>query len=190
MYSVVTNAIGICWMIFGIVWVLAAIFTKRTVYRESRTERLRYVIPIILGCLFLFRGRRMAYPFNVRVIPHADLVALVAVILSVAGLAFCLWARVTLGGNWSGTVTLKEGHELIVRGPYAFVRHPIYTGLLAMCIATALVFGHLGGIIGAVLVFFSFWIKLGEEEKVMLKQFPGQYAAYRQRVKRLIPFVL
>ena len=67
-------------------------------------------------------------------------------ILCIAGLAFCVWARATLGRNWSGTITLKEGHELIERGPYRLVRHPIYTGLLAMFLATALAFGHLGGV--------------------------------------------
>ncbi len=87
-------------------------------------------------------------------------------------------------------VTLKEGHELIERGPYRLVRHPIYTGLIIMFLATVIVLGHVGGIVGAVLVFVSFWIKLGEEEKIMLKQFPDQYAAYQQRVKRIIPFVL
>jgi protein-S-isoprenylcysteine O-methyltransferase Ste14 len=77
-----------------------------------------------------------------------------------------------------------------VRGPYRLFRHPIYTGLLTMIIGTALELGHLGGMIGAVLVFVSFWIKLSEEEAVMLKQFPDQYPAYQQRVKRIIPFVL
>ena len=87
-------------------------------------------------------------------------------------------------------MTLKEEHELIVRGPYQFVRHPIYTGLLTMLAATVIYQGHLGGIIGLVLVFVSLWIKLSEEEELMLKQFPDQYAAYRERVKRIIPFLL
>ena len=102
----------------------------------------------------------------------------------------CLSARALLGRNWSGTVTLKENHELIVRGPYRLVRHPIYAGLMAMMIATALQQGHVAGLLGVVLVFVSFWIKSSYEEEVMLKQFPEQYADYRQRVKRIIPFLL
>jgi len=85
---------------------------------------------------------------------------------------------------------LKEEHELIVRGPYRLVRHPIYTGLLVLLIGTVILQAHLGGIIGLVLVFVSLWIKLSDEEELMLKQFPDQYAAYRQRVKRVIPFIL
>ena len=84
---------------------------------------------------------------------------------------------------------VKEGHELIERGPYRFVRHPIYTGLLTMFFATACAFGHLGGVVAIILAFASFWIKLGEEEKLMLQQFPDQYGSYQQRVKRIIPFL-
>jgi len=186
----VKNIISACWSVFLLVWLLAAIFTKRTVYRESRAQRLRYTIPILIGCYLLFRGFRLPYPFNIRLIPHTNLILGAAAILCVCGLVFCFWARAVLGGNWSGTVTLKQNHELIVRGPYRLVRHPIYTGLLAMVIATVMQQGHIAGIIGLILVFVSFWIKLGEEEELMRKQFSDQYAAYEERVKRIIPFVV
>jgi protein-S-isoprenylcysteine O-methyltransferase Ste14 len=182
--------ISFCWGIFFIVWVVAAIFTKRTVYRESGAQRLRYFVPILMGWYLLFRGGRFPYPFNAQIIPQTDAILAGASILCICGLGMCLWARATLGRNWSGTVTLKESHELIVRGPYQIVRHPIYTGLLAMLFATALAQGHLAGILALVLVFVSFWIKLSDEEAVMMKQFPEQYTAYRERVKRIIPFVL
>lgn len=182
--------IRLCWGIFAVVWILAAISTKRTIYRQSHASRFRYMVPMIFGWYLLIRGRHLIYPFNLQVIPANEAIALVAVILCVAGLLFCLWARATIGRNWSGIVTLKEDHELVVRGPYALVRHPIYTGLLAMFAATALVHGHLAAIVGTLLVFVSFWIKLRDEEKLMLEKFPDQYPAYRQRVKRIIPWML
>ena len=148
------------------------------------------MVPMIVAWVLLVRGARLSHPLSIRIIPDVDAIAWVGAILCVAGLMFCLWARATIGRNWSGIVTLKEDHELIVRGPYAFVRHPIYTGLLAMFVATALVYGHLGAICGIVLVFVSFWLKLSDEEKLMLEKFPDQYPAYQQRVKRIIPFVL
>ena len=77
-----------------------------------------------------------------------------------------------------------------MRGPYRFVRHPIYTGLLVMIVATTVAFGHLLGFVAVFLAFVSFWIKLGYEEEVLLKQFPDEYAAYQKRVKRIIPFLL
>jgi protein-S-isoprenylcysteine O-methyltransferase Ste14 len=184
------NIITVCWGAFFVVWVLAALFTKRTVYHQSGAQRLRYMIPIVLGSYLVFSGRRLPRPFNFDIIPQTDAILVAAAILCLCGLAFCFWARAVLGRNWSGTVTLKENHELIVRGPYRVVRHPIYTGLLAMLIATAIAQGRFAGMIGLILVFVSFWIKSNAEEEVMRKQFPDQYAAYRERVKRIIPFIL
>ena len=144
----VKNIIGACWGVFVVIWLLAAIFTKRTIYHESGARRLRYMIPIAFGCYLVFRGYRLGPPFNLHLIPQTDGILGAAAILCLCGLGFCLWARAVLGGNWSGTVTLKENHELIVRGPYRLVRHPIYTGLLAMIIATAIQQGHIAGMIG------------------------------------------
>lgn len=182
--------ISVCWGAFCVVWVLAALFTKRTVYHESAARRFRYMIPIALGCYLVFRGYRLGPPFNIHIIPETGVILVAAAVLCLCGLGFCLWARAILGRNWSGTVTLKENHELIVRGPYRLVRHPIYTGLLAMLIATWMEQGYIAGLIGLVLAFASFWIKSNDEEEVMRKQFPDQYAAYRERVKRIIPFLL
>jgi protein-S-isoprenylcysteine O-methyltransferase Ste14 len=188
--SMPADIIRACWILFSVIWLLAAASTKHSIYRESGAQRLRYWILLVLAFLLLTRGHRLPYPFNVRIISATETVQWMAGILCIAGLAFCVWARATLGRNWSGTITLKEGHELIERGPYRLVRHPIYTGMLAMLLATAIRFGHLGGIAAVILAFASFWIKLSEEEKLMLQQFPDQYGSYQQRVKRILPFVL
>jgi protein-S-isoprenylcysteine O-methyltransferase Ste14 len=179
-----------CWMIFFVVWIVAAAATKRAVYRESRAQRLSYSLLLVAGLYLMFKAYRFDSWLGLPALPASPAIAWVAVGLCVAGLAFSIWARLTLGRNWSGTVTLKEGHELIVRGPYRFVRHPIYTGLLVMIVATTVAFGHFLGFVGVFLAFVSFWIKLGYEEKVLLKQFPDEYAAYQKRVKRIIPFLL
>jgi protein-S-isoprenylcysteine O-methyltransferase Ste14 len=189
-YSLTLDVISGCWLVFAAIWVLAALSTKRTVYRESRAQRLRYWVFLVIASLLLLYGRRLPYPLNLSIIPHVAPIAWTAAVLCVIGLAFAVWARVTLGRNWSGVVTLKEGHELVERGPYRFVRHPIYTGILTMFFATALARGHFSGFLGALLMFASFWIKLRDEEKLMLQQFPERYADYRLRAKRIIPFVL
>ena len=189
-YPLALNIISACWILFSVIWLLAAFWTKRPVYRESRLQRMRYAIPLLLGGFLLAKGHRLSDPLNLRVIPRAEALAWTGIVLCIAGLALCIWARFTLGRNWSGLVTLKAGHELIVRGPYSLVRHPIYTGLLAMFVATVIVLGHVAGIIATPFVFVSLWIKLRYEEKLMLDKFPNEYAAYQQRVKRLIPFVL
>jgi protein-S-isoprenylcysteine O-methyltransferase Ste14 len=172
--SLPADIIRACWILFSVIWLLSAVSTKRSIYRESRAQRLRYSILLVLAFLLLSRGPRWPYPFNVRIISVTATVHWMAGILCIAGLAFCVWARATLGRNWSGTITLKEGHTLIERGPYQLVRHPIYTGLLVMFLATAIAFGHLGGLVAVILAFASFWIKLSEEEKLMLQRFPDQ----------------
>ena len=189
-YSLAADIINGCWLVFVATWVIASVSTKRTVYRETSTQRLRYWVLLVIAYLLLFYGRRLPYPLNLNVVPHLAAMAWTAAIVCAIGLAFAIWARVTLGSNWSGVVTLKEGHELVERGPYRFVRHPIYTGILTMFFATALAQGHLSGFAGTLLMFASFWIKLRDEEKLMLRQFDERYTAYQQRVKRIIPFVL
>jgi hypothetical protein len=116
-YSVAINTVWACWIIFLAVWLMAAISTKRSVYHESRAQRLRYSILLLTAYFLLTRGHRLPYPLSARVIPHMEVIAWAGVVLCVASLSFCIWARVTLGRNWSGAVTLKEGHELIERGP-------------------------------------------------------------------------
>lgn len=189
-YSLALEIISGCWIVFITVWLLAAVSTKTTVYRESREQRLRYWVLLVIAYLLLLHGRELPYPLNLRIIPRTTPIACGAAFLCLAGLAFALWARFTLGRNWSGVVTLKEGHELVERGPYRFVRHPIYAGMLMMFFATALVQSHVAGFVGVLLMFASFWVKLDCEERLMLQQFPERYAAYQQRVKRIIPFVL
>ena len=184
------NIISYCWISFAVIWLLAAFWTKQSVYQESRLQRLRYVIPILVGGFLLTKGHRLSDPLNHRVIPPVAAVAWTGAVLCIAGLIFCIWARFTLGRNWSGVVTLKGGHELITNGPYSLVRHPIYTGLLTMFVATVIVRGHVAGIIAIPFVVVSFWVKLRYEENLMLKKFPDEYAAYQQRVRCLIPFVL
>jgi len=190
LFSSAIDIISGCWLVFVAIWVIGSVSTKRTVYRETHAQRLRYWVLLVIAYFLLLYGRRLPYPLNLRIVPHVVPTALAAAVLCVIGLAFAFWARVTLGRNWSGVVTLKEGHELVERGPYRFVRHPIYTGILTMFFATALALGHLAGFAATLLLFASFWIKLRDEEQLMLQQFPDRYAAYRRRVKRIIPFVL
>ena len=189
-YPLALKIISCCWSLFAAIWLIAAFWTKQSVYQQRGRQLLRYSIPLVIGAYLIFKGQRFSDPLDLRVIPHVDALAWAGVVLCVAGFAVCIWARVTLGANWSGVVTLKGGHELITRGPYAIVRHPIYTGLLLMIVATVIVFGHVAGIIALPFVFLGLWIKLGYEEKLMLEKFPEQYAVYQRRVRRLIPFIL
>jgi protein-S-isoprenylcysteine O-methyltransferase Ste14 len=94
-----------------------------------------------------------------------------------------------LGGNWSGTITVKEGHTLITTGPYRSVRHPIYTGMIVALLGTALAIGAPYGFVGTGLVLLGFIVKLSVEEARMRETFPAEYADYCRHTARLIPGV-
>src|SRR5262245_57688823 len=115
--------------------------------------------------------------------------AVVAAAVTAAGLSIALWARAVLGRNWSGVVVLKEQHELIDRGPYAFVRHPIYTGVLLMVLGTVMFWGTRDGVIMFAVIVAALIVKALREERLLTKHFPEAYPRYRARVgARLIPF--
>jgi protein-S-isoprenylcysteine O-methyltransferase Ste14 len=108
----------------------------------------------------------------------------------VAGAAFTVWARITLGRNWSAEVTFKQDHELIESGPYALARHPIYTGLIVMALGTAINYGRAIGFALLLSLCGGTWWKARQEERVMSNHFPDAYAAYKTRVRAIIPFLL
>jgi protein-S-isoprenylcysteine O-methyltransferase Ste14 len=180
-----------CWDIFIVVWLIALFSTKRTVQRQTFGSRFRYTLLFGLGFWLLFGGvfRDRQHLFQLVVLPHTVALNILGLVLTVLGLALAIWARVILGRNWSGTVTFKENHELIERGPYAWARHPIYTGMLLMFLGTALAIGTLAGLVGFPVLFLSFWIKYRQEEALMLEHFGDRYRAYMQRVSALIPFL-
>ena len=139
----------------------------------------------------LLANRRLEYGFLVaRFVPDGEWIRVAGLLVTIAGAAFAIWARITLGRNWSGRITLKEDHELIERGPYALARHPIYTGLLTTIAGTALFAGTLRGVCALVLVLGGYFYKMIQEERLMEATFPDAYPAYRRRVKALIPWVL
>ncbi len=110
--------------------------------------------------------------------------------ITIAGLLFAVWARAYLGTNWSRSVTIKQGHELITTGPYAVVRHPIYTGILTGFLGMAIAISQVRGFIVLVLIFVAFWMKFRMEEQWMRSQFGETYATYARRTAALVPYIL
>lgn len=112
----------------------------------------------------------------------------IGLMVCAAGMAFLVWARQRLGRNWSQTVAIKKGHELVTSGPYRYVRHPMYAGGLVASIGSAIVCGGAFVFLLIVLAPLFLW-RVGAEDKLMAKLFPGDYPNYKQRTKALIPFV-
>jgi protein-S-isoprenylcysteine O-methyltransferase Ste14 len=184
------TVIGYSWDAVGFVWLLGYAFTKRTVRVQPIGSRLFYTAVLVLGGVLL-SGRWFRYGWlATRVVPDSVALQYAAAAIAVAGCAFAIWARLTLGANWSGRATVKEGHELITSGPYAFARHPIYTGLLTAVLGTALARGEWRCLVAIFIIAFALMVKMSQEERLMMQTFPDAYRVYRQRVKALIPGVL
>lgn len=175
-----------CWAIFFIYWMASAFFTKRVTERQSLWREIAYRLPAIAGGILLSARHGL---LQLQLLPASPLFGALGAGFCVLGLALTIWARVTLGRNWSSNVVFKKDQQLVLQGPYQFVRHPIYSGLLLMCGGTAMAYGRLSGFACASLVAVSFWIKLTQEEELLMRHFPTEYPAYRARVKALIPGV-
>lgn len=141
-------------------------------------------------CYFLLAYPKLPSPLNSPLFSRTNAIQIIGAVVCVMGLLVTLWARWTLAGNWSSDVTFKRGHELIRTGPYRFVRHPIYTGLLVMCLGTAVHSTAVRTWLALVIMFSGFWIKLRQEEKLLIRHFPDTYLAYQKEVKALIPYVI
>ncbi|MGO9480377.1 MAG: methyltransferase family protein, partial [Candidatus Kryptoniota bacterium] len=116
-------------------------------------------------------------------------VGFIADIVAVGGVAFAIWARIILSGNWDMGPAVKENHELITRGPYSFVRHPIYSGMLLMFLGALIWYGRVPGLIFFASLFIGLRMKSIDEEELMTQHFPKEYSEYKKRVKALIPNV-
>lgn len=183
-----TNLILACWIGFYAFWLLSAGAVKPTRERQPLARELRHRL-LLWAAIALLLVPVRAFGLGHRTLPHTALLQALAAALTVLGLAGAVWARRTLGGNWSIAVTLKEDHELVQRGPYRWVRNPIYTSLLLMFAGTALAISLVRGWVAVALAFLSFSIKLRHEEALLQRQFPAAFADYRRRVKALIPFL-
>jgi protein-S-isoprenylcysteine O-methyltransferase Ste14 len=184
--------VKICWVVFVVYWIVSARHLKPVKERQSRASRLALLawpIGMIVLVNVICRNPSANRWMVDRLWPDSDAAVLLGDAVTLAGLIFACWARTILGGNWSSMVTFKEGHELIERGPYQFVRHPIYTGLLVMVVGTAIVGGRGAYLLGGAATFVALLAKLRQEEALMTRHFPDTYPAYKQRTKMLIPFL-
>ncbi|MBS0364383.1 MAG: isoprenylcysteine carboxylmethyltransferase family protein [Proteobacteria bacterium] len=173
------------WLAWALYWAVAAFGTKVTQRREPWGSRLAYALPLLVAGAMLF-GR---WPWlSQRLWAPAWWTCWSGVALTAAGLGFACWARVHLGRNWSGAVTVKREHELIRSGPYGLVRHPIYTGLIAAVAGTALCSGTTRAAVACLIIIAAFLYKARAEERFMRDTFPGSYPDYSDRVPMLVPF--
>jgi protein-S-isoprenylcysteine O-methyltransferase Ste14 len=174
-------AIGCAWLVFWIYWLASAASSKESV-KSGWRPRLTGVTAI---GVFLIAGVLRSGSLAV----HSVILEAIGAVLFVCGISLAVWARLHLGRNWGMPMTQRAEPELVTSGPYRFVRHPIYTGLLTAVLGTALVNNLLGLIVVAVLLAY-FYYSGTVEERNLAATFPHAYPEYKSKTKMLIPFLL
>jgi len=180
----------VVWIAFLVYWEIKATHTKAIQRLESAASRILRTFIFLIAIVILSTTRLPLPWLYLQLWPVGLLPFWLGAAVTVGGLLFAVWAREHLGRNWSRSVTIKQGHELITTGPYAVVRHPIYTGILIGFLGMAIAISQVRGFIAFVLVFLALWLKLRMEEKWMRSQFGETYATYARQTPALVPYIL
>jgi len=180
---------AMAWIAWMVSWLAAAFWSGPTERRATTPSLWLYRIAVLAGAVLLLHstGRML----GARRLWHVGLEGGYALAgLTWVSLAATWWARIYLGRLWSGAITRKQGHRVVDTGPYAYVRHPIYTGLIAAIWATAAAQATLSGLAGAALLTLGFWLKARFEERFLTAELgAAAYGEYRRRVRMLVAFL-
>jgi len=185
-YSIVLAGLWLVWLAFWIVW---GFQTKTTARRESLGSRLSHGLPLLAAAVLMASRRLPIDGLYGRFLPATTAAAMSGIAVTAIGLAFAIWARLHLGGNWSGTITLKQDHTLVRTGPYRLVRHPIYSGLLLALLGSAIAMGEWRGLLAVALAWLALLRKASLEERWMRANFGDDYERYASEVPALIPSI-
>lgn len=187
------DGISICaclWVAWIIIWMTWAFQSKQTQQRESLTSRLSYTVIACAAGMSMFSPGGLGSWGHSLLMPYRHWMDWLATTITTLGFAITLWARAILGGNWSSSVTIKVSHELVRSGPYRWVRHPIYTGLIIAMAGTAIARDQWRGIVAVVLLWIAFTIKRLKEEQFMRQTFGPKYAEYTRTTGAIFPRLL
>jgi protein-S-isoprenylcysteine O-methyltransferase Ste14 len=187
MHGTPSEVIVASWLVFALYWLVAALGVKRTAKRQSPSERMLYLVFMAAGFFLLYQENPSWGLLNHRFLPDQLSIAWLGSALCAAGVLFALWARRTIGKDWSAEVQIKEGHQLIRSGPYARIRHPIYTGILLATLGTALVIGEYRGLLATVMFLVGFSRKARKEESFLAAEFGAAFDEHRGHTGFFLP---
>jgi protein-S-isoprenylcysteine O-methyltransferase len=190
------NPITIIWIVWWVYWGFSALYesmggkTKRVERRQPfLASRFQGALLVIALLLVITNILQQYYPLGVHLLPNSAFATYLGIPIAAFGVGFSIWARRHLGSNWSATVTLKKEQTLIKTGPYAIVRHPIYSGISLGIVGSAIASNAASGIIAiAFIVMFSL-LRISDEEKIMHERFGKRYEEYSRQVKAFIPWI-
>ena len=178
-----------CWVVFWVYWSFGVPQRRPAKRQVALTFTVLNTGLLYLGFILVLLGRSVPSSLGLLFVPQAIPIDVAGTVFAIIGIAFAIWSRQSLRNNWSGEVAIREGQQFIRSGPYAMVRHPIYTGMLLALLGTTLVASTVGSLLGLVFAVLSLWQKAGIEEQFLMAEFGEQYTRYRREVKFLIPFI-
>jgi len=182
-------ALYIGWTAWAALWIVASWWSARGVRRAGGRQNVTYQLVSAAGMLALLIVTRPTSPLTTPLWQVEDALGWALVVLMAAGFLLACSARLALGKLWSAGVERKADHRLVEEGPYAIVRHPIYTGLLAAALSLALVKATPLALAGLVLTSIGFTVKARLEERFLATELgEADYADYMRRVPMLMPF--
>ncbi|ABF40953.1 Isoprenylcysteine carboxyl methyltransferase [Candidatus Koribacter versatilis Ellin345] len=182
--------IGYAWETLLGVWLVSWFTAKRTVRAESSWQNWGRMFLMWAVFYFLYFSPPRSAFLHYRLVPQTDDWVIGGTVLTLAGIAFTIWARFALGRNWSAKVTIKREHELIVSGPYRIVRNPIYTGVFFALVGTSIALGQVRHFLVLPVLLASWISKIVTEQRLLTEQFGEQYVEYCRKVKAFIPYVV
>jgi protein-S-isoprenylcysteine O-methyltransferase Ste14 len=182
--------IAIGWIIFWLYWIVSAFGSKKETHSNLKQFlRIRIVIfPIAVALAIVLKSLPSALKNHYQNAINNHIVMSVGLLIFLIGFIIAIWARRHLGKNWGMPMAQKQNPELITSGPYAYIRHPIYTGVLLMALGSFLIVNMYWLIVFIVAAVFFIYSAVSEE-KLMTKQFPKVYPSYKAKTKMLVPFV-
>jgi protein-S-isoprenylcysteine O-methyltransferase Ste14 len=175
------------WVAFGVYWLASALTTKKSATHEPGPWRVLRLSILTVTFILLLTNWLWIGPLGWRFVPDNVGIRSVGVAATVAGLVLCVWARMHLGANWSDKVVLKVDHQLVQSGPYAYLRHPIYSGVLLAIAGTATAVGEWRGLLALVLMGTNYFVKARREERILSSRFGEEFDAYRRQAGFLVP---
>jgi len=190
--TIYNGLIGLFWLVFIFIWIVTSFSAKKTISKTTTSNAASWIgwrILVVILAYFFVRSHLYAYivPYD-RMIEGNPTIHFLGVVLCGVGVLLAIWARLYLGRNWGMPMSVKENPELVTTGPYRFVRHPIYTGILLAIIGSVLASSVLW-LLWLAFCSYYFYTSAQKEEKLMQKEFPDTYPAYKKRTKMLVPFL-
>jgi protein-S-isoprenylcysteine O-methyltransferase Ste14 len=176
----------VCWFLFAVFWLILRKRVNKNIYEQTAEQKLLAIAN------FTFYFALLYWPLFFAPERHtfqSDASGVIGLIICIVGVLLSVWSRLIAGKDWSSRLAIKETYNLITKGPYNIVRHPVYTGFILGLLGSAIAIGHLSGFIALGIMLSGLIAKIGQEEKVLSSRFPDDYESYQTRSKKLIPFI-